>query len=66
MVESTTDELSDYAAQMRAKADAFFARAGKDQIEVYRIEKFEPVMMDKEYHGKFFDGDSYVVVKNND
>ena len=45
------------------KAEAFFQQAGKDPIEVYRIEKFEPVKQGAETHGKFYDGDSYVVLK---
>lgn len=48
---------------MREKAQAFFDQAGKDELEVYRIEQFEPVKQDPEYHGKFYDGDSYVVLK---
>ena len=71
MVETTTDilygdERDEYMKAMRAKADAFFAAAGKEPLEVYRIEKFEPVKQDPQYHGKFYDGDSYVVLKLND
>ena len=48
---------------LREKAEAFFAQAGTDELEVYRIEKFEPIKVDPQYHGKFYDGDSYVILK---
>ena len=32
-------------------------------MEVYRIEQFEPIKQDPEFHGKFYEGDSYVVLK---
>ena len=69
MVEAGNDgaifgaDLEAYAAAMREKAQAFFAQAGKDPLEVYRIETFEPIKQDAEWHGKFYDGDSYVVLK---
>ncbi|XP_041478861.1 advillin-like isoform X2 [Lytechinus variegatus] len=34
---------------------------GSGKIEVYRIENFEPKVQDKELHGQFFGGDSYIV-----
>jgi len=34
-------------------------------MEIYRIEQFEPVKIDPEFHGKFYQGDSYVVLKRN-
>jgi hypothetical protein len=37
------EELDAQIKELQAKAEAFFAQAGKDPIEVYRIEKFEPV-----------------------
>lgn len=37
------EELDEHIRQLQAKAEAFFAAAGKDELEVYRIEKFEPV-----------------------
>lgn len=42
---------------------AFFAQAGQDPMEIYRIEQFEPIKQDPEFHGKFYTGDSYVVLK---
>jgi len=56
------EELDAYVKKMQEKADAFFKQAGTQPLEVYRIEKFEPVAIEKEYHGKFYTGDSYVVV----
>ncbi|KAF8086402.1 hypothetical protein N665_0627s0014 [Sinapis alba] len=32
-------------------------------IEIWRIENFKPVTVQKESHGKFFTGDSYIVLK---
>jgi len=37
------EELDIHIRELQAKAEAFFAIAGQEQIEVYRIEKFEPV-----------------------
>lgn len=46
-------------------ARKFFETAGrKEKIEIYRIEKFDPVEQDKKYHGKFYTGDSYMIVVN--
>lgn len=59
------EDLDAYIKQLREKAFAFFAQAGKEPIEIYRIEKFEPVKQDKEFHGKFYQGDSYVVLNLN-
>ena len=33
---------------------------------MYRIEKFEPVRQDPKFLGKFYDGDSYVILKRNE
>ncbi|XP_022565627.1 villin-5-like [Brassica napus] len=35
----------------------------KSGIEIWRIESFKPVAVPKESHGKFFTGDSYIVLK---
>lgn len=34
-------------------------------IEIWRIENFRPVPVPKASHGKFFTGDSYVILKVN-
>ena len=60
------EELDIHIKELQAKAEAFFAIAGKEAIEVYRIEKFEPVRQDPQFLGKFYDGDSYVVLKQNE
>ena len=60
------EELDIQIKELQAKADAFFAVAGKEDIEVYRIEKFEPVRQDPEFLGKFYDGDSYVILKRTE
>jgi hypothetical protein len=60
------EELDIKIKELQAKAEAFFAIAGKEPLEVYRIEKFEPVKQETQFHGKFYDGDSYVVLKQND
>ena len=57
------EDLVDYINQLKAKAEAFFAQAGKDPMEIYRIEQFEPIKQPEEFHGKFYEGDSYVVLK---
>ena len=56
-------DLDDYINKLKAKAAAFFEQAGKDPMEIYRIEQFEPIKQDPEFHGKFYQGDSYVVLK---
>ena len=60
------EELDLHIKELQAKAEAFFASAGKEELEVYRIEKFEPVRQDPQFHGKFYDGDSYVILKRNE
>jgi len=44
------------------KAQAFFAQVGTKEHEIYRIEKFEPIRQDESTFGKFYDGDSYVIM----
>lgn len=51
---------------MAAAAEEFLKSCGKENIEIYRIEKFKPTLQAKETHGKFFEGDSYVVLKQED
>jgi hypothetical protein len=60
------EELDIHIKELQAKAEAFFRSAGHDEIEVYRIEKFEPVRQDPQFLGKFYDGDSYVILKKNE
>lgn len=60
------EELDIQIRELQAKAEAFFAQAGHDETEVYRIEKFEPVRQDSQFFGKFYDGDSYVILRQNE
>ncbi|XP_074591804.1 villin-5-like isoform X1 [Curcuma longa] len=42
---------------------AFHGAGQKDGIEIWRIENFAPVLVPTSSHGKFFMGDSYVILK---
>ncbi|CAB3246516.1 unnamed protein product [Arctia plantaginis] len=42
---------------------AFASSGRKEGLEVWRIEDFEPVPVPSSHHGKFFTGDSYIVLK---
>ena len=48
MVESEStiysEQITEYAAKLREKSQAFFESAGKASIEIYRIEQFEPIL----------------------
>jgi gelsolin len=61
-----SEELAEHMAKLAAKAEAFLASCGKDDLEVYRIEHFDPIKQPKESFGQFFQGDSYVIVKQNE
>lgn len=43
-------------------ADAFVGAGSEEGLEIWRIEKFEPVKQDSSSHGKFYAGDSYIVL----
>mmetsp|Transcript_35945 Transcript_35945/g.55231 ORF Transcript_35945/g.55231 Transcript_35945/m.55231 type:complete len:101 (+) Transcript_35945:37-339(+) len=60
------EEREELSKKLIAESEAFMASCGKDPLEVYRIEKFKPTPQAKDTYGKFFEGDSYVVVKKND
>ncbi|GAB2219123.1 hypothetical protein Droror1_Dr00006752 [Drosera rotundifolia] len=51
------------AVSMRDLDPAFQGAGQKAGIEIWRIENFRPVPVDKSAHGKFFTGDSYVILK---
>ena len=34
-------------------------------MEIWRIENFQPVLVPESSHGKFFSGDSYIILKVN-
>ncbi|PNT75386.1 hypothetical protein BRADI_1g31417v3 [Brachypodium distachyon] len=60
---SPTKSRSTMAVSMR-EVDPVFQGAGqKDGLEIWRIEKLQAVPVPKESHGKFFTGDSYIILK---
>ncbi|XP_052158793.1 villin-3 isoform X1 [Oryza glaberrima] len=60
---SPTKPRGSMAVSMR-EVDAVFQGAGqKDALEIWRIEKLQAVPVPKESHGRFFTGDSYVILK---
>ncbi|KAL0809031.1 hypothetical protein ABMA28_012673 [Loxostege sticticalis] len=56
--------LTDKDARSKAKVHPAFANAGQRAgVEVWRIENFDPVPVAQNDYGKFFKGDSYIVLK---
>ncbi|XP_038879573.1 villin-4-like isoform X1 [Benincasa hispida] len=53
------------AVSMRDLDQAFQGAGQKAGLEVWRIENFRPVLVPKSSHGKFFMGDSYIVLKTS-
>ncbi|XP_077238381.1 villin-4-like [Tasmannia lanceolata] len=51
------------AVSMRDLDPAFQGAGQKDGMEIWRIENFHPVPVPKSSYGKFFTGDSYVILK---
>ncbi|KAF6142356.1 hypothetical protein GIB67_023381 [Kingdonia uniflora] len=51
------------AVSMRDLDSAFHGAGQKAGTEIWRIENFRPVPIPQSSHGKFFTGDSYVVLK---
>nr|XP_043620147.1 villin-4-like isoform X1 [Erigeron canadensis]XP_043620148.1 villin-4-like isoform X2 [Erigeron canadensis] len=51
------------SVSMRDLDPAFQGAGQKAGIEVWRIENFKPVAIPQSSHGKFFTGDSYVILK---
>ncbi|KAL9442373.1 hypothetical protein AB3S75_020806 [Citrus x aurantiifolia] len=51
------------SVSMRDLDSAFQGAGQKAGIEIWRIENFKPVLVPKSSHGKFFTGDSYVILK---
>jgi hypothetical protein len=60
------DEQDVKNKELAALAEEFLKSCGKENIEVYRIEKFKPTLQANESYGKFYEGDSYVVLKQED
>ncbi|OIT33520.1 PREDICTED: villin-4-like [Nicotiana attenuata] len=53
------------AVSMRDLDPAFQGAGQKAGIEIWRIEKLSPVPVPKSSHGKFYTGDSYIVLKTS-
>ncbi|KAI3446627.1 hypothetical protein Pfo_003292 [Paulownia fortunei] len=51
------------SVSMKDLDPAFQGAGQKAGIEIWRIENFHPVTVPKSSHGKFFTGDSYVILK---
>ncbi|KAM0835312.1 hypothetical protein ACQ4PT_063010 [Festuca glaucescens] len=51
------------AISMREVDPAFQGAGQKDGLEIWRIEKLQAVPVPRESHGKFFTGDSYIILK---
>lgn len=61
-----SEEQIERSKKLVEESKAFMASCGKEALEVYRIEKFVPTLQPTESYGKFYEGDSYVVLKNGD
>ena len=61
-----SEEQIEKSKKLIEESKAFMESCGKDPMEIYRIEKFRPTLQPKESYGKFFEGDSYVVLKQSD
>ncbi|XP_078443596.1 villin-5-like [Wolffia australiana] len=51
------------AVSMRDLDPAFHGAGQKAGMEIWRIENFQPVPVQKSSHGKFFAGDSYIILQ---
>jgi len=61
-----SEEQIERSKQIIKENDAFMKSVGQGDLEVYRMEAFKPTLQPVESYGKFYQGDSYVVVKNNE
>jgi gelsolin len=60
------EETTQLSLKLVEESKAFMASCGKLPLEVYRIEKFVPTLQPNETYGKFYSGDSYVVLKKGE
>ena len=60
------DEITEYTKKLAANAEEFLNTCGQKPMEIYRIINFTPTPLEEQYFGQFFDGDSYVIVVQNE
>ena len=61
-----SEEQIERSKKLCEAAQEFMKSCGKETIEIYRTEKFVPTLQSIETHGKFYEGDSYVVLKKDE
>ena len=64
--EDYDEPIEQKLARLKEEAIKFLNSVGKEPTEIYRIEKFVPTKVDPQFHGKFYQGDSYVVVRRKE
>ncbi|XP_024360709.1 villin-2 isoform X1 [Physcomitrium patens] len=52
------------AVSMKNVDPAFHGVGQKAGMDIWRMENFKPVLLPKESHGKFYSGDSYIVLRS--
>ncbi|WOK92682.1 villin-4-like isoform X1 [Canna indica] len=57
------DSASSMSVSMKNVDSAFQGAGQKAGLEIWRIENFCPVLVPSSSHGKFFTGDSYIILK---
>lgn len=56
--------LTDKDARAKARVHTAFANAGRQAgLEIWKIQNFEPIPVPSNEHGKFYKGDSYIILK---
>ncbi|CAG9790628.1 unnamed protein product [Diatraea saccharalis] len=63
-VSAQITSLTDKDARNKARLHSAFANAGQRAgVEIWRIETFNPVAVSQNDYGKFYKGDSYIILK---